>query len=443
MMNRTNRIVNIIRKLGPGFLFAGAAIGVSHLVMSSSAGAKYGFGLLWAVLLANILKYPFFQFAPRYTGATGENLIQGYRKLGMWAIWIYLIITVGTMFTVQAAVTIVTAGVLSMMIPMISLSAVTWSIIILCICMLILMAGRYSLLDNLMKYIIVLLAICTVAAVLMSIYHPATAKTEFMHTFAWDTAGVAFLIALMGWMPAPLDLSVWNSIWAQEKRKQIGKLSMKDMIFDFNMGYYGAVVLAVCFLSVGALIIYGQGIDIPDKGGQFAAMLIDMYTKAFDTVGLGSVAYYVISIAAFTTMFSTTLTCLDAYPRVLWRVTTVFKENKKKRLSAAETAHKESKQAESTSKFYSLLNYWGWIVLVASGAIVLLTFLGGKMGIMVKIATILSFIPTPLFAYINYRLVTSDHMPVEAQPKKSMRVFSWVCMVLITAFCVYYFYSLF
>ena len=43
-----------IKKLGPGLLFAGAAIGVSHLVQSTRAGADYGWGLTWALLLVNL-----------------------------------------------------------------------------------------------------------------------------------------------------------------------------------------------------------------------------------------------------------------------------------------------------------------------------------------------------------------------------------------------------
>ena len=48
------------KTLGPGILFATTAIGVSHLVQSTRAGAEYGFALIGFVLMANILKYPFF-----------------------------------------------------------------------------------------------------------------------------------------------------------------------------------------------------------------------------------------------------------------------------------------------------------------------------------------------------------------------------------------------
>ena len=50
----------LIKKLGPGLLFAGAAIGVSHLVQSTRAGADFSFGLIWALALSTLFKYPFF-----------------------------------------------------------------------------------------------------------------------------------------------------------------------------------------------------------------------------------------------------------------------------------------------------------------------------------------------------------------------------------------------
>ncbi|MDX1673143.1 MAG: Nramp family divalent metal transporter, partial [Balneolaceae bacterium] len=105
-----NRWEGIKKSLGPGLLIAAAAIGVSHLVQSTRAGANYGFALVWAVVLANLFKYPFLEFGPRYAIATGESMVEGYKRLGRWAIWIFVVLTVGTMFAVQAAVTIVSAS---------------------------------------------------------------------------------------------------------------------------------------------------------------------------------------------------------------------------------------------------------------------------------------------------------------------------------------------
>ena len=78
-----------LQKLGPGLLFAGAAIGVSHLVQSTRAGADFGWGLLWALLLSNLFKYPFFQFGTRFALATHKNLLEGYFQLGKHYLWMY------------------------------------------------------------------------------------------------------------------------------------------------------------------------------------------------------------------------------------------------------------------------------------------------------------------------------------------------------------------
>ena len=86
-----------LKRLGPGLLFAGAAIGVSHLVYSTRAGADYGWGLLWAFFIINAFKYPFFEFGPRYAIATGETLLDGYNKIGKKYLWFYAILNEGTL----------------------------------------------------------------------------------------------------------------------------------------------------------------------------------------------------------------------------------------------------------------------------------------------------------------------------------------------------------
>lgn len=75
-------MIKQLKNLGPGLLFAGAAIGVSHLVQSTRAGADFGLGLIWALILVTLFKYPFFQYGPRYAAATGESLLDGYKN---WA----------------------------------------------------------------------------------------------------------------------------------------------------------------------------------------------------------------------------------------------------------------------------------------------------------------------------------------------------------------------
>ena len=148
----------VIQKLGPGLLFAGAAIGVSHLVQSTRSGADFGFGLIWTLLLIHIVKYPFFQYGPRYGSATGESLLEGYQKLGKGILEIYGILTFLTMFTIQSAVTIVTAGIATSLFGDF-ISIKVWTVVILSLCFIILNIGKYKLLDVLMKVIVITLTL--------------------------------------------------------------------------------------------------------------------------------------------------------------------------------------------------------------------------------------------------------------------------------------------
>jgi len=396
-----------LKKLGPGLLFAGAAIGVSHLVQSTRAGADFGFGLVWALLLVNLFKYPFFQFGPRYAIATGETLLDGYKKLGRGVLIAYFIITFATMFTIQTAVTIVTAGLASSLFGDF-ISTELWTVIILIICFFILIKGKYGFLDKLMKVIVITLTISTIIAVIL-------ASTKNSHTLNFSqilpegSMEIGFLIAFMGWMPAPLDISVWHSLWATEKRKDDVEYSVKSSLFDFNIGYLATVILGLGFIALGSLIMFQSGENFSSKGGEFANQLITMYTKS-----LGNWSYIIIGIAAFTTMFSTTITTLDASPRAM----------------------------EKTSQllFGPILKngYLLWILILTIGTIIIFFFLNSEMGILVKIATILSFLTAPFYAIINYQLMCSKHTPEEWRPSKIMHVLCWLGILFLIGFSIWY-----
>lgn len=423
-----------LKMLGPGLLFAGAAIGVSHLVQSTKAGAGYGLGLIGVVFLIHLVKYPFFEFGPRYASTKGESLLDGYKKLGNWVMIVFIIMTLGTMFAVQSAVTIVTAG-LAMNIFGVFDNINIWVAIVLAVCLAILLIGRYSFLDNLMKIVIITLTICTVFAVTLALGKPAAGGTlsiaqEFpVHNFI-------FLIALMGWLPAPVDLSVWHSLWAIEKQKDtVEDFNLKRSLLDFNIGYIGTVILAIAFLLLGALVMYGSGEEFSTKGGVFAGQLIELYTTS-----LGEWARVFISVAALTTMFSTTLTVLDAIPRVMSKTTEIISEMYNN--TAPTPTILDDGQAIRKPKDNSRQYYWIWMGILVAGTLVLLNFFISSMGEMVQIATVLSFLTAPFFAIANYRLVTRSDFPEAARPSKPLIFLSWFGIIFLVGFGVIYLLSL-
>ena len=396
-----------LKKLGPGLLFAGAAIGVSHLVQSTRAGADFGLGLIWALLLVNLFKYPFFQYGPRYASAKGESLLDGYNKLGKGVLITYFVLTFATMFTIQTAVTIVTAGLASSIFGDF-VSIEVWTIIILTICFCLLIIGKYKLLDNLMKVIIIILTISTLAAVSIALLDNSK-PISFKQILPENSMEIAFLIAFMGWMPAPLDISVWHSLWTIEKGKDNKGFNTKSALFDFNIGYLSTIVLGIGFVLLGTLVMFNSGESFSAAAGMFSNQLIEMYTKS-----LGNWAYIIIGIAAFTTMFSTTLTTLDASPRAMHKTTQLLFNNNFKK------------------------GYLFWILTLVIGTIIIFFVFASEMGLLIKIATILSFLTAPFYAIINYKLISSKHTPKDWQPTLKLHVLSWFGIIFLIGFSIWF-----
>lgn len=403
---------NWLKKLGPGLLFAGAAIGVSHLVQSTRAGADFGFGLIWALVLIHIVKYPFFQFGPRYATATGESLLDGYKRLGKGVLIAYFILNLATMFTIQAAVTIVTAGLAANLFG-ITTNPIIWSIIITLICVTLLIVGKYKLLDNLMKIIIITLTLSTIIALIIAAYNTQSTY-NFTQVLPKGSLEIGFLIAFLGWMPAPLDVSIWQSLWAIEKQKdKSNEFTTKQAIFDFNIGFVATLILGICFVSLGAIVMYHSGEIFSGSAMQFSKQLISLYTK-----NLGGEMYIFIAAAAFTTMFSTTITTLDASPRAMTKTFELL-----------------------TKKSYKNM-YWFWISFLAIGTISILVFFMSEMGVLIKIATILSFLTAPFFAIINYILISGKHTPKEWRPSLYLKTLSWFGILFLISFSIWYLFSL-
>lgn len=416
-------MITFFRSLGPGLLYAGAAIGVSHLVQSTRAGAEYGFQLIWVILVANVIKYPFFEIGPRYTVATGKSLLEGYRELGRSAVVLYLLITVGSMFIVQAAVTVVTAGLAA---HIFKIEIPLWVISsgLLAICGGVLAMGRYRLLDKSMRLIILTLTVSTIVAVVAALSSPVSFNVGSFKHFDWsDAASIAFLIALVGWMPAPIDISIWHSLWTIARKRQDGHLpSMRDAIRDFHVGYWGTTFLAVCFVSLGALVLYGSGEALSPRAATFAGQLIEMYTR-----NLGPAFFFIIAIAAFTTMFSTTLTVLDAYARSLRHALMVLRYETDPELS--------TDQDDSRSRHY-------WILLVAliAGSLVILVFFLENMRALVDFATSIAFLTAAILAYLNVRVMSRADIPDEHRQGPIARGLGIVGLVFLVLFSFYYVY---
>lgn len=445
---------SLLKALGPGILFASTCIGVSHLVQSTRAGADYGFDLVWAIVLANLFKYPFFEFASRYANATGTSIIDGYRKLGKGILWLYLIITVATMFFVCAVVTVVTGGFMDNLFSItpkmanlgVPNSYLVAPVLVLVVCVGILFAGKYKLLDSMIKVIGAILLLSTILAFVLALLNGAKGDIEFRVFNLSDALPVGFLIALMGWMPTALDLSSWNSLWTVARIKQTGyHPSLKETLFDFNFGYLASAILALFFVTLGAYLMYGTGEALPKGPGPFAASVVDMYTSA-----LGGWSYWIIAPAAFSIMFGTAIAVFDGYSRSVARIVTLLIHSEKSENSVTENPTDEHSLKENPEKTIETkkIQYDATLVLLAGVAFGILLYTdvlnpnntkskGFKS--LVDFTTAFSFVVAPVIAILNYILVNKKYIGEGFEPPVWKKVLSYAGIIFLIAFSIFYF----
>ncbi|MBN6063691.1 Nramp family divalent metal transporter [Aggregatibacter actinomycetemcomitans] len=390
--------------LGPGIVMASAAVGGSHIIASTQAGAIYGWELVSIVILANLFKYPFFRFGAQYTLDTGNTLLEGYRQKGRFYLWLFLILNVFATVVNTAAVGLLTAAILIFITP-IPLPMPVLSSLVIVVTTGILLLGKYRLLDRLSKIIMIALTITTVSAVAIAIMRngmQGVAPADFVAPSPWELSKLAFLVALMGWMPAPIEISAINSMWVVAKRR-LTKVSYQDGLFDFNVGYIGTAILAVVFLALGALVQFGSPETVEMVGGKYIAQLINMYAST-----IGEWARLLIAVIAFMCMFGTTITVIDGYSR-----------------TNVESLRLLLGKHESSVRTLNIS-----MVLAALSGLAIIFCFNNAVGPMLKFAMIASFVSAPVFAWLNLSLTKKSKHSV----KGGLLWLSFIGLFYLTAF---------
>jgi Mn2+/Fe2+ NRAMP family transporter len=405
----------LLRNLGPGLLFASMAIGTSHLVLSTKAGATYGWIMVVPILLANLLKYPFFEFGIRYTNVTGKSLIEGYSRRGKGYMWVYAVITLFTTFTILAALYVVTAGLLANLFKITTVSVSGIALGLFGFISMVLIVGRYKLLETTLKFVITILFVALLVTTLVVLYKPPVAAIPGFETPPlFDSVGILFLISLIGWMPTAVEASSWLSLWSLEKYKSQGhKPPLKEALQEFNSGYITTAVLAVFFLLIGYRTLYGTQTELSGEAVTFADQVVSLFT-----MHIGDWAYIFIAVSAFATMFSTCMTAHDAISRVSIDVLEHLRPHKK--------------------RYEKKWHYALAVVLLTAVNFLVLSAFSANMGTLVALATFISFVLAPLVGYMNLKNVCSEDLPAEYHPGPGLRWLTYLGIGFLSFFSVYY-----
>ena len=362
---------------GPGILMATAAIGGSHLVSSTQAGALFGSQLIWLIVAVNLLKYPFFKYAVEYTSHSKHTVVEGYHAHYRFGFKVFVLLNIFAAIVNTAGVLLLTASLLSYSLPF-PINIELLSFILLASCLAILLIGHYKILDVTSKWVMIILTISTVMALAIAVNNGPAHPAPIDPVSPYDIALLGFLVALMGWMPAPIEISAINSSWLKTKMAK-QPLTSSQILLDFKVGYFVTLGLAVVFCLLGMLMQYGQDKPVELAGVAFSQQLIDMYANT-----IGEWARWLIAGVAFLCMFGTTITVLDGYSRVLSESLQLLSPN-------------------TTKKSYTLI-----LLLQAALGMAVVLFFKADLKSMLMFAMSSAFVTTPIFAWMNLGLVKGE-----------------------------------
>lgn len=412
------RRLDRVRWLGPGMVVAATAVGASHLVLAPTAGASFGYALLWVIPFAHLFKYPAFEFAPRYAIATGETLLDGYARVPGprgWALWVFLAGTFVQGVTVLAGVLGVAAAVAHAALPGLPLWA--WSLGLGALVATLLASGGFDGLSALSKLMLLVLAAMTAVAFLAT--PPAAGDWLRMVVPAVPEGSLVLLAAILGWMPTGIDVSVWHSMWALEREdvwreraaspapgtgspreegreaadgdpgpgRDVGggaatEGALRVGLTDLRAGYGLSLALGVMFVALGAEVLRPAG-TVPE-GADVAVTLARLYTDV-----LGEWVLPVFLAAAFFGMFSTTYGVMDGFPRAFAETWTRLRPG-------------------SSSRRGRL--YWGFLSATFLLAVAESVLLPDPV-VLVTVAAVASFLLSPVTFALNYWCATRDLEP--------------------------------
>ena len=264
----------------------------------------FGFDLFPALFLTYAMKNFLFEFGPRYAAATGTSLLDGFYTLfPKWVFYIFLVLEFADMFLTIASIAFVGADLLNHFATLTGkLEPWIMSAIAQVLSGLLLHFGQFAALDGVTKIIIALLTVCTLSAVVAALASPPERIAETPSFEFTNSSHVGFLMAFSGWNPTGPVMSVWFSLWqleaikirSQSKRadhntpanphdEEDEEEEPDDYQAGFHIGYWGAFVVAVCFLTMGSQMLSGDPANSSKlmniDGTTFTELLVDMYVS--------------------------------------------------------------------------------------------------------------------------------------------------------------------
>lgn len=260
--------------VGPGLVVAATGVGAADLIATTVAGSKYGYALLWAVVIGCIMKVVLVEGAGRYTLATGNTIFEGWRSLGKWTSIYFGPYIVIWGFVYGAAAMAGTGLALYSLFP--QLSVAVWGIISGLLGLLLVWSGRYDLFEKVLTFFVLLMFVTVLAAAAMTLPNLGEVLTGLVPII--PEGAMINVLSVAGGVGGTITLAAYG-YWLREKGWDTPRF-MRVMRLDNQIAYFVTGIFVIATLIVGAELLYSAGIAI-GSGDQGMVDLAGVLTERY------------------------------------------------------------------------------------------------------------------------------------------------------------------
>lgn len=289
------KLLNRLKNIGPGALVAAAFIGPGTITVCSSAGASYGYTLLWVVLFSTIATIMFQEMAARLGIVTGKGLGSNIKEKTdvKWLRISMTIIVVVAIFIGNIAYETgnLTGGAIGInsMFPHFSIRTI--ALVIGIIAIILLLSGSYHYIEKFLTALVFVMAFAFIITLILSkpdIIEMLKGFIPSFHQVNWMS-----IVGLIGTTVVPYNLFLHSSSAAQRWKN---KEDIRDARIDTFLSIGLGGIVSMCIVAVAATNCAGLEIQ---NGGDLA--------KALQPV-LGDFARVLVSIGLFAAGLTSSIT---------------------------------------------------------------------------------------------------------------------------------------
>ena len=394
------------RIIGPGLVVAATGVGAADLVATLIAGQKFGYALLWCVVVGCVMKIVLVEGAGRYSLATGNTIFEGWRSLGSWTTWYFgpYIVVWGFVYgaAAMAGTGLALAGLLG------GLSVTWWGILSGLLGLALVWSGRYSLFEKVLAGFVGLMFVTMVGAALLTLPNLGELLTGLAPQI--PDGGLVNTLALAGGVGGTITLAAYG-YWLREKG-WASTSYMRVMRLDNSIAYVVTGIFVLATLIVGAELLYSTSIAI-EQGDQG---LLDLSVVLQDRYGQWAGKIFLVGFwaAAMSSLVG------------VWNGVSLMFADFMANVTGGSSADAD---ARAGGKWYK-----GYILWLTFPPMAML-FLGKPVWLILAYGVLGAFF-MPFLAITLLWLLNTDRTPLEWRNKLHSNVLMALCALAFLALCV-------